>query len=292
MDDNSPPTIEGSTITESVAYPAVPPDNPPSADELSPILGAPPPTLPAAQPAASQPVAADPEFDAYMAVVKLIVGGAVEGAAELVKRLEKWESELTAAEAPPGPGEIKSSGDVVRYMLVGMALSTGDGVRRQVLKLAQASDLFWRFTGNAAQPLVNSRVTGVVTRPLDRALNRLVTRGQQRVDDWIALGRAQEPGARRIARKAYLETIDEFIGLLAENQELAALVQNQSVGLATEAVDEFRSRTVSADAIAENIVRRILRRPPRAELPAPSDEVRQTILDHNIQTAGRPQAGP
>jgi hypothetical protein len=222
----------------------------------------------------------DPEFDAYMAVVRLLVGGTVEGAAELVKRLEKWEAELTTVEGAARPGEIRSDGDVVRYMLVGMALSAGDGVRRQAVKLAQASDLFWRFTGSAAQPLVNNRVTGAVTGPFDRALERLVTRGQKRVNEWVELGRAQEPGARRIARKAYLATIDEVIGLLAENKELAALVQNQSVGLATEAVDEFRSRTVSADAIAENIVRRILRRPPRAELPAPSDEARPTILDH------------
>ncbi len=65
--------------------------------------------------------------------------------------------------------------------------------------------------------------------------------------------------------------IDEFIGHLAENQELADLVQKKSMGLATEAVDEFRSRTVSADALAENIVRRILRRPPRGELPGRAD---------------------
>ena len=261
-------------------------------DDLATLLGAPPPVLPTLLPAqAEQSPAqppADPEFDAYMAVVKLLIGGAVEGSAELVKRLEKWEAELNALEGVAGPSEIHSDGDVVRFMLVGMALSAGDGVRRQVVKLAQASDMFWRFTGSAAQPLVNNRVTGIVTGPFDRALDRLVTRGQQRVNDWVELGRSQEPGARRMARKAYLETVDEFISLLAENQELAELVQKKSIGLATEAVDEFRSRTVSADAIAENIVRRILRRPPRAELPSPSDEVRQAILDQSIPGAGQP----
>lgn len=294
MDNNSSSrTTEGPIIIENDGNPpAMLPVSLASDDELSTILGA-PPAFPATRPAESRPMAStDPEFDAYMAVVKLIIGGAVEGAAELVKRLERWEAELEAAEDAPGPGEIGNPGDLARYMLVGMSLSAGEGARRQAIKLAQTSDRFWRFTGSAAQPLVKNRLTGIVARPINRAFNRLMVRGQQRVDDWIALGRAEEPGARRIARKAYLETIDEFIGLLAENQELAALVQNQSVGLATEAVDEFRSRTVSADAIAENIVRRILRRPPRAELPAPSDEVRQTILDHNIQTAGRPQAGP
>lgn len=227
---------------------------------------------------------ADPEFDAYMAVVKLLIGGTIEGSAELVRRLEKWETQLNAADDRPGVGEVKSAGDVMRFMLVGMTLSAGDGVRRQALKLVQASDVFWRLTGSATQPLVQNRFTGVFTRPLDRAFDRLVTRGQQRVNGWVELGRAQEPDARRLARMAYLEVVDEFIGYLAENKELGDLVQKKSVGLATEAVDEFRSRTVSADAMAENIVRRILRRPPRYELAEPSADVRQAVTPRSIDT--------
>ncbi|HEY1408374.1 MAG TPA: hypothetical protein VF434_05495, partial [Promineifilum sp.] len=43
-------------------------------DTLSPLAGAPPPQLPALRPAAEsteQPPPADPEFDAYMAVIRL-----------------------------------------------------------------------------------------------------------------------------------------------------------------------------------------------------------------------------
>jgi hypothetical protein len=252
-------------------------------DNLSPIAGEPIPVLPAVHPveppAVEAPVSTDPEFDAYMTVVRLLIGGSIEGAAELVKRLEKWEAELNATDGVPGPGEIHSNSDVARYMLVGMAFSASEGVRQQVFKLAQASDLFFRFTGSATQPLVNNRLTGIVARPIDRALDRLVNRGQKLVNDWVELGRAQEPGARRIARKTYTEVVDEFIDHLAENQELAELVQKKSIGLANEAVDEFRSRTVSADAMAENIVRRILRRPPRQELPRPSEDVQLVIME-------------
>lgn len=249
-------------------------------DELETLLGAPVPVAvaPSAAESALTPTE-DPEFDAYMAVIKLLIGGSIEAAAELMERLEKWEAELDAAEGPPEPGEAHSTGDVARYMLVGMALSAGEGARRQVMNLARASDMFWRFAGSAAQPLVDNRVTGIVTRPIDRAFDQLVNRGQKRVNDWIELGRTQEPGARRIARKTFEEVIDEFIGHLAENEELADLVQKKSLGLANEAVDEFRSRTVSADAIAENIVRRILRRPPRSQLPQPSDAIGQTIVE-------------
>lgn len=220
---------------------------------------------------------ADPEFDAYMAVIRMLIGGTIEGAAALTRRLELWEAELNAAEGEPQPGEIQRSGDVARYMLVGMALSAGDSVRRQTVKLAQASDVLFRFSGSMAQPLVDNRLTGIVGRPLDRAFNRLVERGQKSVNRWVERGRNEEPGARRLARKTYLEFVDEFIDHLAENEELADLVQEQSVSLASEAVDEFRSRTVSADEVAEKLVRRLLRRPPRHELPAPPDIITQAV---------------
>ncbi|HRN68464.1 MAG TPA: hypothetical protein PK205_13935 [Promineifilum sp.] len=238
-------------------------------DELTELVTSPPALLPGAaatEQQADPPAAADPEFDAYLAVVKLLIGGTIEGANELTKRLEQWEAaQRTAADAPP-VGEINTNGDVARYLLVGMALSTTDGLRRQALKLVQASDVFWRMTGSATQPLVNNRLTGIIAGPIDRAIDRLALRGQKRVNDWIELGRTQEPNARRMARETYDNVFDEFIGLLAENQELADLVQKKSMGLATEAVDEFRSRTVSADALAEKLVRRILRRPMREEL--------------------------
>lgn len=231
---------------------------------------------------------ADPEFDAYLSAVRLLIGGAVEGTAELAHRLERWEAELRAAEAAPEPATPETPGDVARYMLVGLAFSAGEGARRQVVKLAQTSDLFLRLGGSAARPLVNNRLTGRVVGPFDRAFDRLATRGRQRVNGWVALGREQEPQARLLARKAYLEGVDEFISYLAENQELADLVQKKSVGLATEAVDEIRSRTVSADALAEGLVRRILRRPPRGGLPPPSEQLLQA-LDDSVAPAEPPE---
>lgn len=276
--------IEGRVLTPSqTAITATPIVLMNDGDELAPLLGAPVPSpselLPALSRNAPPATGVDPEFDAYMAVVRLIIGGSIEGAAELLKRLERWETEFESSGDAPGPGEIHSGGDVTRYLLVGMVLSASDGARRRAIKLAEASDVFWRITGSATQPLVNNRLTGLVARPLDRAVDRLVSRGQQQVSKWVELGRTHEPGARRIARKTYVEIVDEFIGHLAENEELAGLVQEQSVGLASEAVDEIRSRTVSADALAEGFVRRILRRPPRRELPSPPEEILQAITD-------------
>ncbi len=293
MDDSRPiplpherVIVEGNLIQIDETLPAAAADQDVASDHVWSFAGT-PSTLPALRPTveAPPPAPADPEFDAYMAVIKLLIGGTIEGAAEVTKRLEKWEAELNTVDGAPERGQIRNDGDAARYLLAGMVLSAGDGARRQVVRLAQASDQIFRITGSAAQPLVNNRLTGIITRPFDRAFNQLVNRGQQRINDWIELGRTQEPGARRLARKTYMEIVDELIGNLAENPELADLVQKKSVGLATEAVDEIRSRTVSADALAENIVRRILRRPPRTELSEPSEDIRLAVAANKLDSA-------
>lgn len=235
--------------------------------------------VPATPPSPPVP-SVDPEFDAYLAIVKLMIGGAVEGTAELARRLERMEAEINAAaNGPPRPGEVNGSADVVRYMFGGMVLSAAGGARRQALKLAEASDLFWRFTGSAIEPLAANRLTGRVVGPFDRAFGRLVQRGQRQVNAWVELGRTNEPSARLIARQTYLEIVDDFINHLSKNQQLADLVQEQSVGLANEVVEEVRERTVSADSLAESIVRRLLKRPPREALPPPPEELRQAVAE-------------
>lgn len=63
--------------------------------------------------------------------------------------------------------------------------------------------------------------------------------------------------------------------LQVENSEqVQVLIQGQSLGLAGEMLNEVRGRTVTADGVLEGIVRGILRRAPRSELPPPPPEVR------------------
>ncbi len=229
--------------------------------------------------AGGTPLSVDPEFDAYLAVVKALLGGAVEGTAEFARRLERLEAQLRATEAgPPGPGEVNSTADVVRYMLFGASLAAADGLRQRAVRWAEASDVFLRTTGSAVAPLTRSRLTRRVVGPFDRAFGRLVERGQSQVNAWVELGRATEPTARLLARQAYLEAVDDFIGHLSQNQQLSDLVQEQSVGLATEFVEEVRERTVSADTLAESLVRRILKRPPRTALPPP-EAIREAVAE-------------
>lgn len=61
-----------------------------------------------------------------------------------------------------------------------------------------------------------------------------------------------------------------------ENPEAVQdLIQGQSLGLAEEVMDQVRERTVTADSLLETMVRAILRRTPRENIPEPPDAIKQ-----------------
>jgi hypothetical protein len=111
--------------------------------------------------------------------------------------------------------------------------------------------------------IANSRFTG----PLRRRLDRMADRGESQLLRWIERGHAEEPLSRNLARLGIQEITDEIINQLAQNEEVKELVQEQSKGLASEAVGQVRERTFSADTLVERIARAVTRRTPRLEPP-------------------------
>jgi hypothetical protein len=254
-------------------------------DELTELVTAAAARLPATLPPnaeaareRAEAAVSDADFDAYMAISRLVVGGIIEGTDQLSQRLKRIEGELRREQADaPTVGEINTPGDVVRYAAVGLALSASEGLRARFMKALNASDLFWEFSGNTVKPFTENRITGFFTAPFERAFQSIVDKGQTTVNGWVERGRREEPISRELALNTVETIIEEFITLLSENPELAELVQQQSVGLVGEVVGEVRSRTVSADVLAETLVRRLLRRPTRTELPAPPPDMQDLV---------------
>jgi dihydroneopterin aldolase len=90
-----------------------------------------------------------------------------------------------------------------------------------------------------------------------------------------------------VAGAALTERVDKAIDYLTANEEVQELVQSQSAGLIDEVIEEARERTVSADNFLEAVVRSVLRRPPRWELPEPPQEVKQQAEHTARQIHGR-----
>ena len=69
---------------------------------------------------------------------------------------------------------------------------------------------------------------------------------------------------------------DDYITYLNANPEqVQNLVQGQTIGMTTEIMNEVRARAVTADSTLEMIVRRILGRKQREDLPLPPPEVQR-----------------
>jgi hypothetical protein len=106
------------------------------------------------------------------------------------------------------------------------------------------------------------------------------------VEAWIAAGRSEEQLSRALADEALHERVDNAIQYLTANDEVQELVQSQSAGLVDNVIEEARERTVSADNFLEALVRSVLRRPPRWQLPEPPPQVRDQAVPHR-QVGGR-----
>jgi hypothetical protein len=87
---------------------------------------------------------------------------------------------------------------------------------------------------------------------------------------------------------AELETLirsqgDRYIDYLNANPDsVQNLVQGQTTSLAGDVRDEVRERTVTGDSLAEMIVRGVLRRKPREELPPPPEPAQRRAKTHRL----------
>jgi hypothetical protein len=206
----------------------------------------------------------EPEFDNLRAVTRFLVGSTIEGTAEFTRRLQAWEAYLREEMPEEAPKLSEASEqDLMRYALIGFIFEGGETGRTLLKKLLKVPGGVARTAVRPTKSVANSRLTG----PIRRRLDRMADRGEEQLMRWIKRGRLEEPLSRELARLGVQEITDEFINQLAQNEELKDLVQEQSVGLAGEAVEQVRERTFSADTLVERIARAVTRRSPRLAPP-------------------------
>lgn len=209
------------------------------------------------------------EFDALESLVRLLVGGSIEAPAELVARLQQWERQVAEAGDTGNLAAIPAATDQLRYALVGLAFVAHDQARLGASRFSRLVNASAGRLLHATRPVTNSQMM----QPVHRRFESLVAQGETAVNQWIARGQTEEPRSRLVARQAVNLTIDEVIQHLAENPEVRDLVTQQTAGIADEIVGGVRGRTVTADIVLERLVRGLLRRPPREQLPPPAPEV-------------------
>lgn len=235
-------------------------------------------------------------------LTRLIIGGVVIGYDGLVTSLQRWEAKAaprmakppavpSRAEAKPLATEDAQSQVVpqvvqvkaqeaaeetalFRYALIGLAFDLQEQIGRSAVRINHLANKL----GDASEPVVSPIFNSRLFSPVRNRINRWVERGEDEVSRWIETGKREEQLGLVLTETAIHDTVDTSINYMAGNEEIQVLIQSQSVSLLDEIISEVRERSVSADDLIESILRRILRRPLRSELPPPPEHIRALAI--------------
>jgi hypothetical protein len=210
------------------------------------------------------------ESERLQLLTRLLLGSLTQGSGELMERLRDLEREIEVdpelLEQDLGPDD-ESVYDLLRYLGVGL-------LTRGQKRLARRTRRGYYFSLGAASWFLE-QLDRATDNPLARPVRRPIESRVRSVWEQVGLvaqeGKREEQTAKVLTRQAAIVTLDELADSLAENPELADLIKRQlgqrSAGLAEVVMDNTRRVTARADDVAERLVRRLLRRRPREELP-------------------------
>jgi len=238
----------------------------------------------------------DPSADDPVAVLlRLLVGGTAEVSDAIVSRLFD--------PAPSGSHTTRA-----RQALIGLLFEAYGTVSRGASAAGRLMATTGRFWGSLLEPVVRSRLFTPVRLPSEYLIERggqeldrwaRIGRAEEQesreltrrlamipVEQIVAYLRTNPELERLIQAQAqtlldeltddpHLASVirkqgDSYVDHLQEHpQAVQALVRGQSVGLAGEVANSVRQRTVSADILLERIVRTVLGRKSRRDLPGP-----------------------
>lgn len=208
------------------------------------------------------------EVKPLRSLTRLLIGGALEGWDELLEYIKSWEAGVGQQQepAPPIAGTKPSSSVTIRYAAIGLAFNIQD---RWVRRSQTALNITGRTTDAFLTPVARRLDNSPRLRPAQRRFDKLVKRGEAVASQWVDRGRLEESHSRKLVRLAAQEGFNSSMDQLGQAPALQDLIRKQSAGITQDVVDEVRARTVSADILAENLARSVLRRTPRSNLPPP-----------------------
>lgn len=217
-----------------------------------------------------QQVPAPLEFENLQLLTRFLSGALILVGDQLMQRLRYVQRQVEAdpqrLPALAAPDE-ETTGDRLRYFTLGLVARgqkrVARGFRQGVsVTLGVTRSIFGgldRLTGNdLARPL---------RRPVENRLHALRRGAAQVIDE----GRLEERNARYLTGQTIGEVIDDLLDYFAENPEVVDLIKRQigaqSASLAGVMAENTRSVTVVGDYALEGLVRRLIRRRMRRDLP-------------------------
>jgi hypothetical protein len=201
---------------------------------------------------------------------RVLVGLLLMGGDELLQHVREFHAQVEAEYAPMGDDvatDDETAWDLVRHLAIGALLR---GERRIADRMYRGVELSLSTAGWMGAHLdkwTDNRLARPIRRPVERRWRRLKQYAGVIADE----GRVEEQKSRQLAELTADGLVDEIMGYLSDNPELALLIREQvaaqSAGLAEVVAGSTRQVTVPGDDAVEGLMRRLLRRKPREALP-------------------------
>lgn len=217
-----------------------------------------------------QQVSAPLEFENLQGLTRFLAGALILGGEGLLQRVRYFQRELEAdpSRRPTLTASAEEmTGEHIRYLALGLAARGQKRVARGLRQGAQLSLGVTRSILGRLDRLTDNQLARPLRRPVENRLKAL----RQETTEVIEEGRLEEQYARYLASQTVGDLIDDLLDYLAENPEVADLIKRQigaqSASLAGVVAENTRSVTVVGDYALEGLVRRLLRRRLRRDLP-------------------------
>ncbi|BCX02559.1 MAG: hypothetical protein KatS3mg053_0497 [Candidatus Roseilinea sp.] len=217
--------------------------------------------------APAQPTPSLPETDAVESLLRLVVGAAALGADELLKRLREWEAEVLYSPHHSAPLPAETPAVRARYALIGLLFLASRAARDTAVDFANYSEKQANNAYNLLSGFARTPVIGILARPMKAGVDALLRTRDRELERWIRIGRVEERDGRRIATMGIEELSREVVDAISKNDKLKTaisnLVQQQSLDLTGEMVDDLRQSAKDADDRIEAAIWRLLGREPQ-----------------------------
>ena len=236
---------------------------------------------------AEQERAAGLDRDSIDLALRFLVGLLSIGGDEAARRLQEMQHRLDADPslwASRPPAGRKSLRRQAWHVGLGLARRGQKRLRRRIRSSYDRSLRLVR-RASAAHDRWGA---GFITRPAHRSIRERVLRWRQQAALIEKEGELEEQMGRALATGTLADLILEIMDEIAANPQLLDFVQDllsqQGRGMASSVMDNTRSVALTADDAADALLRRLLRRKPRGQLPrSPVEGQRQKMYELTVR---------
>jgi hypothetical protein len=228
--------------------------------------------------------------DSIALALRFLVGLLALGGDEAARRLQEMQRKLDADPtlwSADTPGEDKTLRRQAWHLGVGLMRR---GQKRLRSGIRRGYDRSLRAAGRVSSAS-NRWGASILTRPVRRPIEARLVRWRTEAALIQKEGELEEQIGRALATGTLSALILEIMDEVAGNPELLDFVQDllsqQGRGMASSVMDNTRSVTLTADDAADALLRWLLRRTPRRDLPpSPVEGQRQTMYEPTVRVEG------